>query len=113
MSTLYIIILSILLVAWTVILIAVIAVTLDGFWYETFHLRVFYEQIKHCIVDEQYNIPFPFTQFNKLNIFGKIVFGLVWIFFLPSYVIGIICSFIIWIGYWIIRKTCFKKNMED
>lgn len=94
--------------------IPVISVTLRDFWYETFSLRAFFEQIKACFEDDyMYNIPFPMSHFKMMTIFGKIIFVFAWILFGPSYILGWICSFIIWGLYWIMEKLCYKHNLED
>lgn len=94
--------------------VPVVAVTLQDFWYETFSLKVFIEQIKACFNDDTiYNIPFPISHFKNMTIFGKIIFVCAWILFAPSYILGWICSFILWGLYWIMLKLCYKDNLED
>lgn len=94
------------------ILAAIITLNANDFWYETYNLEAFYEQIKACI-HEVYNTPCSISSFKRFTVFGKFLFGLLWILFIPGYVINVIWVFIIWSIRWAIIKTCYKYEEDE
>lgn len=95
-----------------VLAIIVTVVTLTDFYYETWDLRIFYEQIKSGFTDEMYIIPCSIHTFGRMTLIGKILFGIMWVLTFPGYLVGFIFTFILWSLYWIGVKVCFKITRD-
>lgn len=94
------------------LIIAALTYTHNDFYYETYGLKVYYEQIKACI-DECFNFPCNIHDFKNFTIFGEIIFGIAWILLIPSFIIGIILAFIVWSLRWLLVILCYKNGDEE
>ena len=79
--------------------------------YTTRNLKEFFHTIIEALLyDTTYIFPLSTCYRYKYTLFGKILFTIIWILFLfIPFILSIIFAFIAWIGYKLIKATCYKK----